>query len=126
MTRETIISHWLKGAREAYDAAALLHVAGNYALVLFHCHLAVEKALKAAVIYATDRQPPATHDLILLAKKTSHKWSPADLRTLSALTDYAIRARYDDPAWSESQATKKNCEIWLAKTEKLLKTLFKS
>jgi len=47
MTQQEASDHWRKGAEDALVMAQLGHEHGKYALSLFHCHLAVEKALKA-------------------------------------------------------------------------------
>ena len=64
MTKEGASAHWLDGARKALQGARALYKDQNYALCLFHCHLAMEKVLKARLIEQLDMQdPPPTHDL---------------------------------------------------------------
>lgn len=75
MTEADVIAHWKKGAKDAIEAARLLHDGGKYALALFDLHLAMEKA------------------------------------------------RYDDPAWAEREATEKNSSDWLTKVSAVLSTL---
>ena len=49
MTQEQAASFWQKGAQEELRSAQILLEHQSYAAALFHCHLAVEKALKAAI-----------------------------------------------------------------------------
>src|SRR4051812_14793322 len=49
VTTEDVIAHWRKGAKNALRVAVLAHEDGEHELALFHCHLAVEKALKKAL-----------------------------------------------------------------------------
>ncbi len=66
MPRE--VENWLSSAR--YDLAVARDVleAGRYPYVVFFCHLAVEKALKAKVQEVTGKTPPKVHDLVALLK----------------------------------------------------------
>lgn len=123
MTRASIIAHWRKGAADALESAELLHNAEKFALALFACHLAVEKALKAAFLRDHDREPPPTHNLTHLASHLARVWSADEKRALEELTDYAVSARYDDPGWADRQATKKNSAHWLAQTKNFLSLL---
>lgn len=123
MSQEEIIQHWKKGARDALEAAQALHHLGKYALALFDCHLAVEKALKAAYIAKHDREAPPTHNLLLLIEELDQSWSQEQNDALSDLTDYAVAARYDDPEWAKTQATKENSVFWLKKTSAFLDLL---
>lgn len=123
MSQEEIIQHWKKGACDALEAAQALHHLGKYALALFDCHLAVEKALKAAYIAKHDREAPPTHNLLLLTEELDQSWSQEQNDALSDLTDYAVAARYDDPEWAKTQATKENSVFWLKKTSAFLDLL---
>lgn len=114
MTREETIAHWQKGAKDALEVARLAHGKGKYSLALFHCHLAVEKALKAAFIADKDTAPPATHDLFDLAHTLKRSWQEDDRTALDALSDFAILARYGDETWEERQATEEASTRWIA------------
>ena len=41
---------------------------GRYVYVIFMCHMAIEKTLKAIIAEVTDKVPPRTHNLIYLIK----------------------------------------------------------
>ncbi|MBI3619197.1 HEPN domain-containing protein [Candidatus Peregrinibacteria bacterium] len=120
MTKEQIVQHWRKGSRESFRLAELAVLEGSYALALFHCHLAVEKMLKAQFIEELNQDPPPTHDLLVIALKLKRKWTQEEERILADLTDYAVAARYDDPTWAKRQATAKNSRLWIARVRLFL------
>jgi HEPN domain-containing protein len=122
MTTADVIAHWRKGAHDALEAAKLLEKDGKYDLALFHCHLAVEKALKAAIMEKTKKPHPKIHSLWNLATLLSGNWSICDKEIFITLSDFAIAARYDDPRWAERFATAKNAGRWTKRTEKFLTT----
>ncbi len=67
MTKQDAVQLWRKEAEEAFCAAKAVHDQGIYWLALFHCHLAVEKALKALYVEERDADPPPTHELLEIA-----------------------------------------------------------
>ena len=113
----------MRGARASLRLAELAHAEGEYSLALFHCHLSVEKALKATIIAETSGNPPPTHDLLALAARLDRKWSDQEEQALAGLTEYAVTARYDDISWSEQEATEKNSTFWLAQARQFLSLL---
>lgn len=120
MTEADVIAHWRRGARDEMESASLLCDGGKYAGALFHCHLAVEKTLKAEFMEGHRKEAPLTHDLLQLAMQLTHPWTEQEKKILADLTEYAIIARYDDPLWAEQEATKKNVTDWIAKVDKLI------
>ncbi len=123
MTENDIIAHWRKGARDALEAARLLHDNGKYALALFDVHLAVEKALKAAFMEEHRKAAPPSHNLLLIAQQLSRTWTDEQKRRLDYLTQYAIAARYDDPPWAQREATEENSARLLGEGESFLSLL---
>ncbi|MBU2213733.1 HEPN domain-containing protein [Patescibacteria group bacterium] len=122
MTEADIIAHWRKGAKDAFEMAQLAHKAGKYELALFHCHLAVEKILKAAVMEKTKKPHPKIHELSVLARLLKETWSVEEKQLFESLSDFAIAARYDDPTWAENYATSQNAQDWIKRTEAFLST----
>lgn len=53
-----------------YDFTTAQHMfeTGRYVYVIFMCHIAIEKVLKAIVAETTDRVPPKSHNLVYLIK----------------------------------------------------------
>ncbi len=123
MTTTEIIAHWRKGATDALEAASLLAKDGKYELALFDCHLAVEKALKAAIMETTGKPHPKIHDLSVLAVLVKEEWTTEEKQLFDALSDFAIAARYDDPAWAQREATAANTEHWLRRVIAFLPSL---
>ena len=120
MTQEDAVAHWRQGARDAMEVAELSFQAGKYSLALFHCHLATEKAFKAAFIGSRDAAPPPTHSLLLLAEKAGLDLTLTQQADLKDLTRFVIEARYDDPGWAEHEATHERVAIWLRKTKEFV------
>jgi HEPN domain-containing protein len=123
VTEADVIAHWRKGAREELQSAALLHDGGRYSAALFHCHLAVEKALKALYMEQHRKEAPLTHDLLQIALQLPRMWTDDEKTALADLTEYAVAARYDDPAWAEHEATAPNVAAWLRRVEALFSSL---
>ena len=123
MTETEVIDHWRNGARSELQSAKLLADGGQYSGALFHCHLAVEKGLKAQYMEELREEPPPTHNLVFVAEKLKREWSDDEKRQLDSLTQYAVAARYDDPAWAEHEATAENAARWIEYTDHFLTTL---
>lgn len=120
VTESETIAHWRKGARDALRLAKLAASDELFELALFHCHLAVEKALKAAIMEKTAEPHPKVHALLRLALLLQSEWSAEDQELFDTLSDFAVAARYDDPAWAERYATAANAERWIDRTERFL------
>ena len=122
MTQEDAVKHWQREAKGSLTMAKAGLREGEYGMALFHCHLAIEKALKAAYMQKHDEDHPYTHDLLEIALLLKKEWTPAQKKIFLELTDYAIAARYSDPAWAERHATESNTRKWVDVTERFLAT----
>lgn len=60
------VENWYRSSRYDFEVAGEMMRAGRYIYVIFFCHLAVEKMLKAVVENVTGETPPKTHSLPLL------------------------------------------------------------
>jgi len=69
---------------------------GRYLYVIFLCHLALEKILKAHVAEVTQSLPIKTHDLIHLVKKSRLKLSQPHLDFIGKINTASIPTRYPD------------------------------
>jgi HEPN domain-containing protein len=58
--------NWLDMVEYDLTTAKQMLKTGRYVYVIFMCHLAIEKTLKAIVCEETNKVPPKTHDLIYL------------------------------------------------------------
>ena len=63
-----IIAEWLKYANNDLVAVHILsnHYPMQLEIICYHCQQAAEKALKAFLLFS-DREPPKTHNLVILA-----------------------------------------------------------
>jgi HEPN domain-containing protein len=123
MTKQDVVRHWQKRARGALKMAGIAHREGEYELALFHCHLALEKALKAKYMEQHEEEAPYIHDLYLLAENIQTEFSHAECDLLKGMTAFAVESRYSDPPWSEKEATKERSQEWLDSTTKLFQRL---
>ncbi|MBP7114334.1 MAG: HEPN domain-containing protein [Candidatus Peribacteraceae bacterium] len=126
MTQEEAVSHWRKRARSVLKAARILFEKKEpdvYGEVIFHCHLALELALKAKYIQEHGTAAPFTHSLGKLADTLDEMWSESDRTDFDQLTDHAVLSWYGDSRWHSEQSTRENAEKWLEKVEKLLTKL---
>lgn len=100
-TKEQQIRDWF--AKVASDLKIARTESGTAApatdAVCFHCQQAVEKMLKAWLIWK-DRSPVWTHNIeVLLAACEETDAGFADLRRAETLTGYAVDVRYGDPPY---------------------------
>jgi HEPN domain-containing protein len=123
VTTKDVIAHWRKGAKGALRVAKLAQKDGEQELVLFHCHLAVEKALKAAIMEQTGKPDPKVHNLSHLASLLHENWTADDRILFTTLSEFATAARYDDPAWAQRFATAQNAKLWINRTSTFLSHL---
>jgi HEPN domain-containing protein len=86
--------NWLRGAEYDIQTAQSLCKSRRYIYVIFMCHLAVEKLLKAIVAEDSTSPPPRTHNLYRLLELSrldvpeTHKDIGAKLHTMSVATRY--------------------------------------
>lgn len=62
-------ANWIALADYDIETARYMFITERYLYVIFLCHLALEKLLKAHVAEVTQTVPIKTHDLIYLVKK---------------------------------------------------------
>jgi HEPN domain-containing protein len=87
VTEADVIAHWRTGARKELQSAKLLFDGGQYAGTLFHCHLTVEKALKAEFMQQHRTAAPMTHDLLQIALQLQQAWTLEEREFLADLTE---------------------------------------
>ncbi|MFH0770556.1 MAG: HEPN domain-containing protein [Candidatus Peregrinibacteria bacterium] len=126
MTGQEVIEHWRKGARSSLKMAHLALSADEYEHALFHCHLAIEKTLKALYMEQHGEDHPYTHDLRHLAGLIQHALNADDMNALQEMTEFVTDARYSDPYWAAEEATKENAAHWIRRTEHILSALLPS
>ena len=127
MTQDEAATHWQQRARSELKAARVLFDMGDrdlYGEVLFHCHLALELALKSRYIREKDSAAPYTHDLNELAGSLRSVWTPGEQHVFENITGMGILSRYGDEEWYASNATKEKASECLQKAEELISKIF--
>ena len=98
-----------------------MYAAKRYIYVIFMCHLAAEKLLKAIVAQKTNRVPPKTHDLFLLVKLSGVEIPDIHKGILAHLNEASIPTRYPEDVTKMVRAYKKQVAAeYLKKTKGLL------
>ena len=123
MTQDEAAAHWQQRARSELKAARILFEKEEpdvYGEVLFHCHLAIELALKARYIREKNAAAPFTHDLSELAEELQIEWTSDEQEDFDEITDFGTLSRYGGQQWFASNATKENAEYYVQKAEQFL------
>ena len=94
---------------------------GRYLYVVFLCHLALEKMLKAHATEVLQAIPAKTHDLIYLVKKSGLELSQKHLEFIGKINAASIPARYpDDLQKALKEYPEPIARLYLNQTEELL------
>ena len=91
------VAYWRTGATEDIETARLLLEHDRSRAALFFAHLAPEKALKALVVKAAGDLAPLTHNLVVLAKKTSLEFQESVRVYFVEMNRFSLHGRYPDP-----------------------------
>lgn len=99
--RELTLPWVLRGLEELRGARRMLADRPDFEawMVTFHIEQAVEKLLKAALVYEQVR-PPRTHDLADIRRLIPAGWRVAEIES-AWLSDFALAGRYPAGAWNE-------------------------
>ncbi len=112
--KATLVASWKRRSGQDIKAAELLNSEeGMREITLFHLQQALEKALKAYLIWC-EVNFPHTHDLELLLDIARRKDADFEqLESAAGLTDFAIAGKYpESDQWIDDCDT----EEWLATT----------
>ena len=124
MRKET--KNWLDTAK--YDITTAQHMlnTGRYIYVIFMCHLAIEKILKAVINEKTGKLPPKTHSLLYLLELSKVKLSEDLLDFVGALNNASIVTRYpEDLKRLISNYRKGIAQEYLKKTGRIIRCIKK-
>lgn len=88
--------NWVELAEYDMETARHLLKTGRYLYVVFMCHLALEKMLKAHVTEVTQAVPAKSHDLIYLVKKSNLALPQSHLEFLGKINNASIPTRYPE------------------------------
>ena len=120
MSQDEAIQQWLDGAQKSLRAAEVLHADGNEELALFHCHLTVEKVLKALYVLAKDTAPPLTHDLTTIADAINDPHIQKLFEELKMMSKFSVATRYDDVEILEDEIVPARVDHWISFSRSLL------
>lgn len=120
MSQDEAIQHWLDGAEKSLRAAQVLHADGNEELALFHCHLTVEKTLKALYVLEKDAAPPLTHDLTTIASAIDDDDLKKMFDDFKTMSTFAVASRYDDVEILEDEVLPPRVDYWIDFSNSLL------
>lgn len=116
--------NWLRSSEYDRQTAESLLRSRRYIYVIFMCHLAVEKLLKAIVAESSTVLPPRTHNLYRLLElgritlPEVHEDIVAKLNAMSIVTRYP-----EDIATLSAEVTRKVAQAYLTKTKELIQWL---
>ena len=88
--------NWIALADYDLETAGHMLATGRFLYVVFLCHLALEKMLKAHVTEVTQTIPVKTHDLIYLVKKCSLELPQEHLEFIGKINTASIPTRYPE------------------------------
>ena len=118
------IGNWIRSSEYDIRTAEALYRSKRFVYVIFMCHLAAEKVLKAIVAYKTKKVPPKTHDLFFLIKLASIDLPEIYAPTLMHLNEASVPTRYPEDIVKLAKAYNKvAAHRYLKETKELLKWL---
>jgi HEPN domain-containing protein len=87
---------WIEFGEYDLKSAEALMENSLYAHVVFHCQQALEKTLKAVIVFKTDKFPPKIHDCAKLAELAEIILEEEKENIYRSLTAYYFESRYPD------------------------------
>ena len=117
-------ANWIALADYDIETANHMFATARYLYVIFLCHLALEKLLKAHVAEVTQTLPIKTHDLIYLVKKCELELSENHLDFIGKINTASIPTRYpDDLQRALKEYPKSVAKDYLSQTTELVQWL---
>jgi HEPN domain-containing protein len=117
-------ANWIALADYDIETAHYMLTTERYLYVIFLCHLALEKLLKAHVAEFTQSVPVKTHDLIYLVKKCELELPEQYLDFIGKINTASIPTRYpDDLQRSLKEYPKSIAKDYLNQTVELIEWL---
>lgn len=116
--------NWIALSDYDLETARYMLASGRFLYVIFMCHLALEKMLKAHFTEVTQSIPPKTHDLIYLIRKSGLELPQAQLEFIGKINNASIPTRYpEDLQRTIAQYPESVARDYFKKTEEVLKWL---
>ena len=92
MRKET--QNWIDTAAYDYETAGHMLQAGRYIYVIFMCHLAIEKMLKACIHESSGSLPPKSHELVQLAVQAGVTFPENLVEFVGRINNSSVPTRY--------------------------------
>lgn len=119
-------ANWLASADYDLQTAEAMLKSERYLYVVFMCHLAIEKTLKALYAETRPEHPPRTHDLLFLVRELRLSVPKAHRRLVGAIANASVPTRYpEDLPGMVRQYPRRTVCSYLARTRKALQWLRK-
>ena len=116
--------NWVNLSDYDLETAHHMPATGRFLYVIFMCHLALEKMLKAHFTEATQSVPTKTHDLIYLVKKSGLDLPQSHLEFIGKINNASVPTRYpEDLQRIVAQYPAPVARDYLEKSEEVLKWL---
>lgn len=113
-----------KSAEYDLQTAESMLDAGRYVYVIFMCHLALEKTLKAIVAEQIKKTPPKTHNLISLIKLGLVSLPPELFDFVTKINNASIVTRYPEDFSKLLEVYPKDVALYyMAKTKEVIECL---
>ena len=119
MLKET--NNWLKMVDYDLKTAEHMFETKRYIYVIFLCHLAIEKTLKAFVSEETKKFPPKTHNLMYLTNVVKITFEKNFLDFIGIMNNVSIVTRYpEDISKLVKYYPKNTAKEYLNKTKEII------
>lgn len=116
--------NWINLSDYDLETARHMLTTGRFLYVVFMCHLALEKMLKAHFTEITQTIPTKTHDLIYLVKKCGLDLPQPHLEFIGKVNNASVPTRYpEDLQQMIAQYPEPIARAYLAQTEEVLRWL---
>jgi HEPN domain-containing protein len=113
--------NWINLSDYDLETARHMLATGRFLYVVFMCHLALEKMLKAHFTEVTQSVPKKTHDLIDLVKKSKLILPQSHLEFIGKINNASVPTRYpEDLQRLIAQYPESVARDYMEKTEEVL------
>ncbi len=116
--------NWVNTALYDLETARHMFTTRRYLYVVFMCHLALEKMLKAHVTENLGTIPPRSHDLIYLTSRSGLTLPDTFLEFVGKINNASILTRYPDDLQQALQEYPRSVvKSYLQQTEEIIQWL---
>lgn len=114
-------ANWLATAEYDLETAEAMLKSRRYLYVVFMCHLALEKTLKALYAETSSKMPPRTRDLLYLARELDLTPPRAHLDFIGIINNASVPTRYpEDLSRLVSEYRRRTALSYMARTRRVL------